>query len=308
MKTMKKAFTLVELLVVIAIISVLAALLLPSLQNALAIARKTDCANKMRQMMIMAHQYEGDQHGILPFWQSFVDQNSGFGVSWQALLMGSGYIDKSLAGSYCRPQYTTTYVNNIMRAKSPLACPEGVVDFIYLNNSGNPADSRWQYGQSIGLTDPRRKFADSTPWLCNKYYRPEWFPQDGTAYIASLDTVILTLSSYAMSHSSARLLRMDPVNWEIRTAYKMLNNPSRQLYFTESAQGIGCQLNSYKFHPNSYTFRVSWLTYWRSRHLESANFSCYDGHVSSYPEICYEAAAWQSDAVTQEIMRPYFNF
>jgi type II secretory pathway pseudopilin PulG len=49
---------LVELLVVIAIIGVLVGLLLPAVQAAREAARRADCQNRMRQVVIAAHNYE----------------------------------------------------------------------------------------------------------------------------------------------------------------------------------------------------------------------------------------------------------
>jgi prepilin-type N-terminal cleavage/methylation domain-containing protein len=53
-----RGFTLVELLVVIAIIGVLVGLLLPAVQAAREAARRVDCQNRMRQIMLAAHNYE----------------------------------------------------------------------------------------------------------------------------------------------------------------------------------------------------------------------------------------------------------
>jgi len=53
-----RAFTLVELLVVIAIIGVLVGLLLPAVQAAREAARRADCQNRMRQIVLAAHNYE----------------------------------------------------------------------------------------------------------------------------------------------------------------------------------------------------------------------------------------------------------
>jgi prepilin-type N-terminal cleavage/methylation domain-containing protein len=62
----RTAFTLVELLVVIAIIGILVGLLLPAIQAAREAARRSDCANRLRQIVIAAHNYESANTVVPP--------------------------------------------------------------------------------------------------------------------------------------------------------------------------------------------------------------------------------------------------
>jgi prepilin-type N-terminal cleavage/methylation domain-containing protein/prepilin-type processing-associated H-X9-DG protein len=61
----KKGFSLVELLVVIAVVGILVAFTLPAVQAAREAARRSQCANHVRQIGLAMHQYH-DANGALP--------------------------------------------------------------------------------------------------------------------------------------------------------------------------------------------------------------------------------------------------
>ena len=94
MKKTDKSFTLIELLVVIAIIAILAAMLLPALQQARARAMSTKCVGNLKQMCSIAQQYMDDHGG---FWPAHGQKNLSwlYGVWAGKYVGGTSGVDKS---------------------------------------------------------------------------------------------------------------------------------------------------------------------------------------------------------------------
>ncbi len=91
------AFTLVELLVVIAIIAILVLMLLPAINALRESARRTQCFNKMSQLISAVHAYEMS-HGVYPAGVidstgPILNQEQGFHHGWLIALLP--YVEES---------------------------------------------------------------------------------------------------------------------------------------------------------------------------------------------------------------------
>jgi len=86
-RNVSEGFTLVELLVVIAIIGVLVALLLPAVQSARESARRTQCANNLRQITLACHNFESSYKGLPPL------RLSDNWATWAAIILP--YVEQS---------------------------------------------------------------------------------------------------------------------------------------------------------------------------------------------------------------------
>ncbi len=111
MNDTRRGFTLVELLVVIAIIGVLVALLLPAVQSARGAARRTQCTNNLKQLMLGVHNYHNN-FGQVPVSYSNAD--------WGANRTGHSWFNGLL------PFFEQQALYDIIRYGEPVSHPDNV--------------------------------------------------------------------------------------------------------------------------------------------------------------------------------------
>lgn len=118
-----RGFTLIELLVVIAIIAVLVAIMLPAVQQAREAARRSQCTNNVKQVMLAFHNYHDNFKGFPNrYSRNGTTLNSGFG--WGLTLLP--YIEQSQLYDMWIPEKSFFDPENqpvLMTPVAPYICP-----------------------------------------------------------------------------------------------------------------------------------------------------------------------------------------
>ena len=148
-----RGFTLVELLVVIAIIGILVALLLPAVQAAREAARRTHCANNLKQIGLASQNFH-DTYLFLP--PAFIGDNSdtpsgnGGWATWGALILPFAEGGNQFSKWDLRYRVIDQPAEAYQAKVKMYFCPSRLPHVLSVNDFKSPGGSLSDYAASFG--------------------------------------------------------------------------------------------------------------------------------------------------------------
>lgn len=292
----RRAFTLVELLVVIAIIGILIGMLLPAVQQVREAARRTQCANNIRQLTLASHNHESafmyfpspaagslEGYSLIAKTLPFVEQAN--------LHSQIDFDEDLLQGVPWNPTINPFYETLVGQQVGVLECPSENGDPMLTENGATWAGSNYfgNSGTATGVLYVTSQPTDGVFWrgsrigfgeLSDGSSNTAFFTEtrfglrgDATTELVDAQTQMARVSGGAPGSISAEdLVNQAPTRFEGRRAGQWIRNLPYQ--------GM---VNAF-FPPNSnlpdVAFHGDFMSAARSNHLGGVNVSRCDGSVS----------------------------
>lgn len=181
-----RGFTLVELLVVIAIIGILIALLLPAVQAAREAARRSQCSNRLKQVLLAVHNYQSTVR-VFPPSGCFVVRQAGDSATddgWSAQARLLPFLEQgALFGEIdFNESYSTAAMSDgtLLRTKRLAAfmCPSEIHDEQRVDDAGTPIYYPINYAANEGVWfvwDPKSNRGGEGAFFPNSALTPSAF-------------------------------------------------------------------------------------------------------------------------------------